>query len=691
MTTERQAKTHWLRSNDSERSPHRLLVVDTETWPLDEGEREVQVLRLWHARLINRHGKEGKEPVEQEFTGSTAEQLRDCVLGVMRSSETLWLYTHNLSYDLAATRLPVLLLKEGFALGRHNLASDAPWGYMKRGSKALRLADSWSWLPVSVERIGAALGVAKAPLPLDHYDEAAYAERCRVDVDIVARALVHVMDEWDRRQLGNWSLTGPSTGWNSMLHMHAGAKGSGWRSMQKDDDQAPTRPSRARTLIDPDPVAREFERAAIYSGRRDTWRTGTLRRGPYVEIDFKTAHLAVCATKALPYRRWRAFDSLALDDWRIGSASASIVARCVVQCDVPRYPLRVTGAVLHPVGQFETTLCGPEITDARSRGELLSVGHGYGYHVAPHMSQWAQWALGELAADRASADELMQIMIKGWSRTVPGRWGMTIAREIASGPSIESEWKLEPALVGTPPRRGFIAHIAGEWTEHVRDTEADDSFPAVLAHIQSWTRLLLGRVLDEIDPADLVSCNTEGFWVRQAALDELVLRAAHSHGAPRKRKVTPDDVGAWVSALCAPLTGRVKAVAQLMRVLSPQHLEIDGERRFAGVPRAAEQIGPERYRFWTWPKMAGQMERGDPRGYVREVRTVDLSALCVPRWQYECGCCEPVEASWSPVGGNTVHEPARSVCRRHRRPLRAVQHEALLRLMRRLDGLSSEA
>ena len=672
---------HYLRYNKGERTPHRVLVVDCEAAAETAPARELQTLRLWSARLIRRHGREPARPAVEDFDGETAAELLAAVTAANTGGDTLWVFTHNLSYDLGLTRLPLQLLGAGYQLGRHNLASDAPWAYLKRGARGLRLADSWSWLPVSVDTLGLALGIAKPALPAETDDMATWRARCRADVNITATALCRLMDTWDASELGWWSLTGPASGWNSMLHMatkRAGGRGVGLLTHSANPY---ARSGSKRVLIHPDPDARSFERQAIYSGRRDLWRVGKLPRGPYAEVDFRTAHLAVCAHMALPYRRWAPFNAMALDDWRLDSPSASLLASVVVTTETPRYPYRVRGAILHPVGTFETVLAGPEIRDARDRGALVSIGHGYGYHLGPHMQEWSQWALGILGADAGAVDPLFKIMVKGWSRTVPGRWGMTIAREIAKGPSHVEDWALEPALVGTPPRRGFILHVAGEWSEHVRDQEAEDSFPAVLAHIQSWTRLLLGRALDAVGERDLVSCNTEGFWMQSARLAAL----AGELGCPLGWSAagsTPDAAGAAaLSSVTAPLTARVKTTAATLALLSPQHLEIDGARHYAGVPRAAVALGDGRYEFWTWPKLAGQIERGDPRGYVRELRRVDLSGLPVNRWAYADGCCEPVQATWCPESGTVLLRPGRDGCGAHGASLAATQHPALRGLL----------
>lgn len=673
---QRPPRVHYLRANKGERSPHRLLVVDAESETLPAEARELQILRCWCSRRIIRHDRQGNAPARLDARGDSAEGLADEIERQASGRETLWVFTHNLSYDLVLTRFPLLLFARGWTLGRHNLASEAPWALLKRGTKSIRLADSWSWLPVAVEALGHALGMQKPPLPAASAGLEAWYRRCQADLEITATAIEGLMDEWDRRALGWWSITGPATAWNSMLHMAPEPTRKARSGVRESVDGEPRGPARRTPVIMPDPEARAFERLALYSGRRDVWRRGKLAAGPYVDLDFKSAHLAVCASMLLPARRSAHFEGLGLDDWHLRAQETDVIARVVVAPRTPRYPLRLRSAVIHPVGRFETVLAGPEIREAQRLGELVSIGPGYSYRLSGHMKTWASWAWAILHDPEAAIDPLLRIFVKGASRTVPGRWGMLVSREIRRGPTALDGWSMEPLLVGTPARRGALVRINGEWVEQVKDEEGDDSFPAVLAFIQSWVRLLIARAIDALGEGSVLQCNTDSMLVPEAALEALGLARRRS-GGERESLVSNRDSGLLgLSEATEPLEARIKTIAERVVIRSPQHLRLDGERKYSGVPAAASETGPERFEFWTWPKLAGQLERGDPRGYIRALRRVNLSGLTVNRWAFDCGCCEPVEAAWGPETGNVLQGPPER-CPRHLARLSPLQHRIL--------------
>jgi hypothetical protein len=655
----RTPQAHWLRGNAKEDTPRRLIVLDTESFQSEAEGRELHQLRCWVLRTIEREPGAQHVSVCAQYEGTERAELAELVDRPDKLKGPRRLFTHNLSYDLGLTRLPLDLIAKGWTVGRHNLASESPWAHLQKKSRGLWLCDSWSWLPTSVEKLGEALGLSKPRLPTEADPLEAWLKRCRADVGILSSALLDLMDEWDRRKLGWWSITGPASGWNTMLHFprRSDKPLEEPRIAHSKDPHAPGKGQ--RVLIVPDPQARAFERLALYSGRRDVWRVGKLPPGPYAEVDLRQAHLSICAHLPLPYRRWASFDALEMDDWRLDNPAAGLVAEVVLNSHTPRYPLRLKGTVLHPVGQFATVLAGPEIKDARARGELVSIGAGYGYHLGTQMKDWATWALAIINSDAEQTSPMLKMAVRNWGRSVPGRWGMTHARELKQGPSHVDGWLLESITVGSPPRRGHIFHLAGTWTESISDEEADDSFPAVLAYIQSYCRLALNAMIDALPAAALVSCNTEGVWARG------------------------EDVPAmeFLSHATAPLEVRIKQTAQRLKVLSPQHHLTEQARLYSGIPRAAEEIRPDQFEFWTWPKLKGQIERGDPRGYVRERRTVNLAGIPVSRWSFQDGACEPVEVTWSAESGNVLHPPCGELLRRHG-PLRASQHPALRKVLR---------
>lgn len=674
----RQAKIHNLGSNTRESSPHQVIVIDTETrWHTSE-DTEHHTIRLWQAAVSRRHGKNPSRPRHEHAGGATAAELAAWIDGQVKTSPVAWLYAHNQSFDMATTRLPVLLAAYGWVVTTHNLASDAPWAILKNGGRTIRIADSHSLLPAPLAEIGEKIGHPKPPLPTHDDSDEAWHHRCRNDVEITMQALVQVMDWWDENQLGHWSVTGPRTGFNAMRHRCVARPGYSPFEQQVGDGGVIFQHGDGHVVIDPDPEARVFERNTLYQGRREAFRTGALPRGMYVELDIKRAHLTVAKRFKLPCRRGVRFESMSVESPYVYGENVSIIAEVTVNTDTPRYPVKTRAGIVHPVGRFTTTLAGPEIAEARERGELVSIGSGYYYRMSWHMQPWAIWADACLDDTSGDTPEAAKIAVKGWSRSVPGTWAARTSRVVQEGSSPVDGWHSEQGYDLDHKAPCTIVHMQGRMQVLIRDVEADDAFPAILSFIQSYVRVALSRIIDQVPDDRLVTCSTDSVLVDSSGWTvgmDRPRRAGHL------RDQASDDAARLLTYLedaSAPFTLSVKTLAADVRVLSPQHVRIDGARRYSGVPGSADEVQKDVFRFLTWPKLGSQMAIGIGDGYTRQARRVDMTRLTVPRWSYECGCTWAPEATTT-TAGTRITGIAPIFCPRHpEHTQRELQHPVLI-------------
>ena len=636
---------HRLRHNKSERSPRRVVILDTETrWAeLDDG--DLHTLRVWVAHLLVRDG-DPRTTVEDAWAeGADRRELLDTITAWTRTAATTWIVAHNLTIELCTTRIVTELLADGWTLGAHALAHDSPWVRMSRGRHRITLVDSATWLPRKVEELGFLLRISKPPLPGNDDGLATWLERCRADVTILSAAVEQTMDWWDRQHLGCWSLTGTATAWNCYLH----------------------HPEPLRAIIDPDPDARAWERRAIYAGRRECWRTGQLRRSRYLLLDLERAHLTAARDVPLPRRRGKRFGPLHLDDARLHSEGWAPMAEVSLATATPRYPLRLEHRIWHPAGNFRTQLAGPEFREAQRREELRHVHGGRLYQLGPIMQRWAAWLTELLEGRLEDAPPMAHVFAKMASHRVFGRWAMRTTREEEPMPSWKSTWSLDHGIFHPGEARCSILHLNGTAHVLVNDQEGDDSFPAVLAWIQSAVRVAFGRLADTIPPARRVSGNTDGVIVETW---------------------TDPDLAAMARA-CDPFTPRIKAEYRDLDVVGAAHMVADGLPHLSGVPRRASATGETSLAWTTWPRMRRQLAMSLEDGYMREHREVDLGDVHVTAWVLNDGTTRPPVMEIDPRGRNRMLPFDSATYDPNGVGLAPSQHPLLMEVMRR-GGVSFE-
>lgn len=629
--------THYLHGNKIVRSPRRCVFLDTETtWTTTES-GEHHTLRLWVARLVVRDGEPRHTVSEQWSVGRTGGELAAQLEKWHRTSATMWIFAHNLTFDLCTTRILQSLLARGWELGDHALANDSPWARLKRGERRITMADSATWLPRSIEHLGAMVRIPKPDLPEQDDSDEAWVHRCQRDVEILSTAMCELLDWWDRNELGCWSLTGTATGWNAYRH----------------------HPDPEKVVIEDDQDGRTFERRAIVAGRRDVWRVGQQPPGRVIMIDLERAHLTAMREFALPAKRgrWRGPD--AIDDWPAQNRKWEPLLDCTVRTSVPRYPWRHRERVWHPVGTFRTVLAGPEVIEAQRRGELLRVHGGRLYLMRRTMNRWARWLTLLLDGELDDGPITARLWAKMCSQRVAGKWATRVNTPGEPYPSDHRGWGLTTGILHPDNTRMTTIHLDGVARPMYHDQDAEDSFPAVLAWIQSYVRVALGRLIDALDPKGLISCNTDGVLYRCVTDPDMELL----------RRVT------W------PFVPRIKGEYHDVDIFGAAHLVLDGKLRLSGVPSSASPTGETSLAWETWPRMRRQLRIGEADGYVREHREVDLAEVPVPRWVMQDLTTRPIMTQTDTLGATTICPWVPGLTQALNLPRQEKQHPVLAQLL----------
>lgn len=666
---------HYLRHNEETRTPPVIGAFDTETRVIPGSEPELNVLRCWDVRgLIRNHGSY-KDPVLAHSSGQSREQLAEAVDRLCAGQERVWLYAHNLGFDLTVSALLDRLSARGWHVVNLALDSSSPFAVMgknphdqvrhrdnhasreyhlSRGVTAsqcgkardsacpghavttrygcrLTIADSGSiWPRTKLAQIGDDLGIPKLPdPPADDGD--GWAERCATDTRILLAAVSQALDWWDDHEAGNWAKTGASTGWNAMRHRMTGKL----------------------PLIDTAHESVKLERRAICGGRRGTFRWGSYRNGRYSEADFERAYTVIARDLPMPVRRLGIRPSLPVDHKWVTEENPLIglVAEVVIASGEGRWPCKDRGRVTYPWGRFTTVLAGPDVREAARLGALESIGHVQLYELGGYMRPWAEWNLA-MQADPGTP-LVVRRMLKHHGRAVIGKWaGHSFAHE-RLGPALRPGFYAEQSVNMATGVTGWEFNVGGERVLSYPDGEAEDSFPAVLAYVESHVRVRLSRMIAAVGTRVAMTCDTDGVTLDVSALTDAPLPGlpdAPTPGMPFRPTVVLDQLG----TLCAPLTVKEKHHGTEMRIIGPQHWSLGGMRKRSGIPANAELQADGLLLGWIWPSLVSQAQRGDPRGYVREPGSWREPVCTAGGWVLTTGRVVPPEACIDGNGENCL-------------------------------------
>lgn len=608
--TKRPPPPHWLRLNHATASPTRLLVFDTETtWERLNG-TEIHRPRLWAALTITRH-REGELIDERRaHHGSKMAELAALVDAYGQAHPEVWVFAHNLGFDLQVSALPDRLCSLGWELKDLWLGDESTWVVFTHGRHKIVATDTWSWLRSGLEDIARAVGRQKVKLPANEDSAEAWAKRCAVDCSVLADALVELMGWWDRHELGRWGITGTGCGWAAARHKLAPKS----------------------ILVGPDPERNRWERRAIYGGHREVFYVGPLYRDLASDYDLANCYATVAATHTLPRRPVRPFDRLNTDHPWLYANSVGVIAEAEITTETPCVPARVAGEVWYPTGTFRTTLASPELALALEMGAKVDIGHGWAYDLGNGLQAWATWVLALLAGEVPDTPPLARILAKSWGRAVIGRFAARTSREVMRRPALTTAWTLEHGRDQETGSDLDIISIAGTERWLLKDQEGGDSFPALLAWVESIVRAALYRIMASRPEGSVIQCDTDGWLERERPTK----RAPNMPEAP------------W------PFTIHRKGRYGGVRIIGPQHLHLGRERRLAGVGRTAELVGRDTWEWWDWPGIRWQLTHSTPGSYSRRKRTSELHLDMAHRWVMEDGATVPIRTEVAADGTNRV-------------------------------------
>lgn len=647
---------HYLKPAGKTYTPAAVLFADTETrWQLDDGV-EVHTLRLWEAKAVWRRDRRRAGTAEVK-TGTTCEEFAAAIDAWASYPESAWLYFHNVTFDLTTTRLSVYLGELGWVLSsRFAVGGDSMWCVFHKGRRettvtekrngrkevrqrvkwahTLTIADSGSLFPGPLANLQSQVGLEKLELPENDDSDVAWAARCHGDVEIMAAAVLQLMDFWDANDLGHWTVTGAGQAWQTYK-----------RTL-----------SPRMVVVDHDPAILEFERSAVYGGRRDVMRVGELPPGRYAEIDYTAAYTTIAEAFPLPAKAACEIN----DDHRRaalrGHPSPGMLAEVTISTRVPRWPVRVKNRVFYPVGRFRTILAAPDIKAAADAGCLEEVHRGFLYTLTTHLRSWAQQVLSWVKNTAGNIPGAVRVWSKLAARAVIGKFAQRGWRtEPYVGPPCEG-WSVEQTSDLWSGTRGVITGVNGDYFLSWADQRGEHERPAVLAFVEAHVRARLGAVIAGPYGAGILQCDTDGVMISHTVMDSLFNPAERKWVHGRQVPQSTDDVIELWNEESWPLVMREKTQFTRGRIYGPQHVIIDERARFAGVPKGAWQTSEESWMARLWPGLTWQTQHGDTGGYKRPLQPYKVAGVYAASWVLDDGSTRPAETDVGP-GEETVIVP----------------------------------
>lgn len=555
----RPVPSHWLRPNEVTRVPRRHVFLDTETRAEPTATGEVQSFRLAVGMFDRQTAKD--RPVHTDGPvrlGSPAE-VWAWVDGCTAVGKRTVCWCHNLGFDMrisnALGELPAL----GWELELIRLNASGAFATFKRDGRTLTLADSTAFFPGPLADVADTLGMVKPPLPSGCDDAEAWWSRCEADVAILRAAVRLVLDWVQDADLGNWRPTGAGQGWAAFRH----------RQMTH------------KILHHDNALAAAHEREAAYAGRCEAWMHGRLPLGPWHEVDFTTAYAQVAHDMRVPTRFMGRLSPSEGRRYLNPCEDRAALLLCDVETDTPTVPTRTVDGIVWPVGRFRSWLWDIEAREAVADGATVKVAGCWLYHTDPALQSWAAWIFALLDTPDDVLHPLLKQVVKGWSRSVVGRFGSQVHDWERFSDAFLPALTLSKLSDGDTGEARRLLTLARDCYVEGAGRDSSDGAVHVMSFIMSASRVKLWRMM------------------RTAGLDQVAY--VDTDGA----LVTSKGLAALEAASVPGL--RLKGSYSRVAVYGPKVIEKDGRLRASGIPSKATKVAETTWQAEVWQSLPASL------------------------------------------------------------------------------------
>ncbi len=554
---------HILKGNASSRFPRNICYFDTETTEKAQSSlTHYQTLRLGVACYF-REKRKGKAGQEKWFNFTSGKAFWDTLFDYAEKDRTLLVMGYNAGFDFRIVGGFKALEKRGYKPGKLSLLPGCFLLNFHQGRQRVRILDIMNFFTGGLKQWGKMLGLEKGEVEFQDVTDAELLKYCRRDVEIL-KALWESWREFIRENdFGHFSVTRASQAFNIFKH----------RFMKT--------PIYIHTVAE----ATRLEREAYYGGRVECFHIGQPPGERFYKLDINSMYPFIMRDLPVPVKFKRIREGVDIGKLRRGLVGLGVVAEVRLITRVPFYPIRLKKKLIFPVGEFNTTLCEPELRVALERGHVAEIGRVVVYDKAVIFTDFVNELYELRSKYKAAGNQIYEQMIKYVMNSLYGKFGQR-----------NNPWQ----YLGFHPRKtdgvytidnGMTCEtetyyiICGHvWVTTGRE-EAFDAFPAISAYITSAARVHLLGLMVKAGRQNVFYTDTDSLFVNEAGYKVL------------EDEIDPEALGKL----------KVEYETDKLEIRAPKDYATDREDHIKGVKKDAEQIGKNKFSYWEWEGVKGAL------------------------------------------------------------------------------------
>lgn len=532
--------------------PSRILFLDTEAKiKVCVNREEHHTVKLgWTCYCRRTSGNKWKDHWVFHKSG---QDLCRYISSLAHSRSPLWIFAHNIGYDLRCMGFYKHFTKAGWLRVFNYDKGDTYILIITKDHASIKLVSTTNYFKGSLEDLGESINLPK--IDVDFYTASfkELSDHCRRDVEILKAFIFDYFHYVQSNDLGQFRLTRGSQSFTAFRH----------KFMSK------------RIYLHRIPGVLALERASYMGGRVECFRIGRQTEVPYLSLDINSMypylmHKLKLPSKLADYQENYSINSLATD-----LKHFSAIAEVTLTPDFPYYAYRHNNKILFPVGEFTAYLCSEGLKKAIELNHLIDIKKVAIYRQAHLFKEFVEYFYKQRLEYAEKDDHIHQRFCKTLMNSLYGKFGQKITIQNEFPYLGESTYKRLLNIDLLTGKRDMEYILFNKRIVEVGKEEGKHSFCAIASHITEAGRILLAEIIAQIGLGTVVYCDTDSIIIPEKALSKVTY------------PIHPNLLGNL----------KKERIYESLDIIAPKAYITNQGRKIKGIPKRAVETSKRRFEF----------------------------------------------------------------------------------------------
>lgn len=513
---------HILKALKKTQTMSSFIFFDTETSSIRvKGKPNVarQVLNFGFAYSVRLENK--KRTRESWLRFVSGSEFWKWVISKLDLNRPIYLFAHNLGFDLTISSFWDLQEQLGLNV-EFFVFEDPPTIVNVSHSKGkIVMIDSFNFWRAKLAVIGESMGIEKLEMPKANASKKEWDTYARRDVEILAEAVLRLVDYVNVNELGSIGLTAPSLAMNAYR-----------RRFMKHE-----------IYIHDNIECCQLERDSYFGGRVECFHVGEVFKKEIYNLDVNSLYpsvmLNVFPNKLLGMKR-----EATLEELKKYMRDYVCIAKVKISSPSETFPCRFEDKLCFTKGTFITTLAQPELERAFRGGFVKDCFEFAYYEYAFLFKEYVKFFWKERQEYKKQGNKIAETFTKLLLNSLYGKFGQNgyswvdlsldtlekfyQAYRVEFPKDIYNEHNIVPLCepVNKVMMKGLknpvpFRAIAGKTQIKFPIQEHHESFPAVASFVTSYARERLNDLISIAGPDNVLYCDTDSLFVLKEGYNKL--------------------------------------------------------------------------------------------------------------------------------------------------------------------------